>query len=306
MYSTADITVNGATLSAENTEAVVIEGKVVKVELTESKKAERIAASIAGEVLAFFNLFQQVNGSDMNFGAYHSATAERDYSCPKCGSYDVDAIWYDDEDVSLECADCKHSWVERIVPEAERIESVTAEEYPIALDDEEELVGEVYFDSDEQKFCVEIYENGESVHVDYFDSSDGVYNLIDALGEAFESISEDVVLKDTETGETEIVELVDGDVETSARTASRGRIAVEIATGKKVADYSNVFMDKVYAGDVYKDARGNEIEVVTAADDVTYIFSNWDEMLEDYRNEYRAMGKQAFLQFIFDNGYELR
>lgn len=299
--------------ASDGEKKVVVRSKVYTARIRPDMNARVLASKIAGEIRAAFFQVKSYSGIDLDFDSLHREQPDADTGCPHCGSADTTPVWYDAGRMTVHCNSCDVDF-EASMRGTDKLslKERTIEDYDIVP--EADIFGSVWYDDGgdhdyrEPGYPYEIFQDGESVLMGWHSSFEDVMDDFDDFSRKWHEISEGMSIYSSESGRELKVSSFDGSsVFFDGMKASRARIAASAMRGTMRFGSSHLYCDSVKVGDLYRDARGNSMEVYdVSGGSVWYYDTDIANRSAAITVQPMSLPLQSFLKQVDEGGYALR
>lgn len=299
--------------ASDGEKKVVVRSKVYTARIRPDMNARVLASKIAGEIRAAFFQVKSYSGIDLDFDSLHREQPDADTGCPHCGSADTTPVWYDAGRMTVHCNSCDADF-EASMRGTDKLslKERTIEDYDIVP--EADIFGSVWYDDGgdhdyrEPGYPYEIFQDGESVLMGWHSSFEDVMDDFDDFSRKWHEISEGMSIYSSESGRELKVSSFDGSsVFFDGMKASRARIAASAMRGTMRFGSSHLYCDSVKVGDLYRDARGNSMEVYdVSGGSVWYYDTDIANRSAAITVQPMSLPLQSFLKQVDEGGYALR
>lgn len=299
--------------ASDGEKKVVVRSKVYTARIRPDMNARVLASKIAGEIRAAFFQVKSYSGIDLDFDSLHREQPDADTGCPHCGSADTTPVWYDAGRMTVHCNSCDADF-EASMRGTDKLslKERTIEDYDIVP--EADIFGSVWYDDGgdhdyrEPGYPYEIFQDGESVLMGWHSSFEDVMDDFDDFSRKWHEISEGMSIYSSESGRELKVSSFDGSsVFFDGMKASRARIAASAMRGTMRFGSSHLYCDSVKVGDLYRDARGNSMEVYdVSGGNVWYYDTDIANRSAAITVQPMSLPLQSFLKQVDEGGYALR
>jgi hypothetical protein len=299
--------------ASDGEKKVVVRSKVYTARIRPDMNARVLASKIAGEIRTAFFQVKSYSGIDLDFDSLHREQPDADTGCPHCGSADTTPVWYDAGRMTVHCNSCDADF-EASMRGTDKLslKERTIEDYDIVP--EADIFGSVWYDDGgdhdyrEPGYPYEIFQDGESVLMGWHSSFEDVMDDFDDFSRKWHEISEGMSIYSSESGRELKVSSFDGSsVFFDGMKASRARIAASAMRGTMRFGSSHLYCDSVKVGDLYRDARGNSMEVYdVSGGSVWYYDTDIANRSAAITVQPMSLPLQSFLKQVDEGGYALR
>ena len=299
--------------ASDGEKKVVVRSKVYTARIRPDMNARVLASKIAGEIRVAFFQVKSYSGIDLDFDSLHREQPDADTGCPHCGSADTTPVWYDAGRMTVHCNSCDADF-EASMRGTDKLslKERTIEDYDIVP--EADIFGSVWYDDGgdhdyrEPGYPYEIFQDGESVLMGWHSSFEDVMDDFDDFSRKWHEISEGMSIYSSESGRELKVSSFDGSsVFFDGMKASRARIAASAMRGTMRFGSSHLYCDSVKVGDLYRDARGNSMEVYdVSGGSVWYYDTDIANRSAAITVQPMSLPLQSFLKQVDEGGYALR
>lgn len=299
--------------ASDGEKKVVVRSRVYAARIRPDMNAKVIAAKIANEIrTAFFEIRSQ-SGIDLDFDSLHRSEPDADKGCPHCGSANTTPVWYDAGCMTVHCNSCDSDFEASMKGAGKlSLKERTIEDYDIVP--EADIFGSVWYDDGgdrdyrEPGYPYEIFQDGEPVFMGWCSDFEDVMADFDDFSRKWHEISEGMSVYSSESGRELKVSSLDGSSVFFGKTrASRAKIAASAMRGTMRFGSSHLYCDSVKVGDLYRDARGNSMEVYdVSGGNVYYYDADIANRSASITVQHMRLPLQQFLGKVDERGYSLR
>lgn len=292
---------------------VLVGSKVYTAKIRPDMTARTLSKAIANEIKAAYFAVKSQSGIDIDFDSLHRPEPECETGCPRCGSVNTTPVWYDAGCMTVHCNSCESDF-EASMKGTEKLslKERTIEDYDIVP--EADIFGSVWYDDGgdhdyrEPGYPYEIFQDGESVFMGWCSDFEDVMADFDDFSRKWHEISEGMSVYSSESGKELKVSSFDGSsVFFGKMRASRAKIAASAMRGTMRFGSSHLYCDDVRAGDLYRDARGNSMEVYdVSGGNVYYYDTDIANRSASITVQHMRLPLQQFLGKVDERGYSLR